>query len=126
MTFGFQEIKIEDAPMGKIISLVIVGKLESYDYEKFVPQLEELIEQEGKIRLLVELRQFGGFSAGAMWEDFKLGVKHSNHIERLAVVGNKAWERAMTAFAKPFTTAKVRYFDESKLPDAKNWIKEEK
>lgn len=124
MAFGFQEIKIEETPVGKVLSLVIAGDVVKEDYDKFVPQLEELIEREGKMRLFVELREFRGFSAAAMWEDFKLGVKHSNHIERLAVVGKKAWERVMTAFAKPFTSAKVRYFDESDIEKAKKWIKE--
>ncbi len=125
MTFGFQEIKVEDTPVGKILTLVIAGDLRKEDYEKFVPQLEDLIEHEEKIRLLAELKDFRGFSAAAMWEDFKLGVKHSNRIERLAVVGNKAWERAMTLFARPFTTAKVRYFDEKERDKAREWIKQE-
>ncbi len=123
MSLGFQEIKIEDAPAGKIITLVIAGKLEKVDYEKFIPELEKFIEQENKIRLVVELRDFQGFSAGAMWEDTKFGLKHFNDFEKLAVIGNKAWEKAMTAFAKPFTMAKVRYFDESERDEAMEWIK---
>jgi hypothetical protein len=124
MTFGFEEIKIEDATAGKIISIVVVGKLGKEDYERFVPQLEEYITNEDNIRLLVELRKFTGFSAAAMWEDFKLGVKHSNKIKRLAVIGEKTWQKAMTLFAKPFTTAQVRYFNENELEEANKWIKE--
>jgi hypothetical protein len=126
MAFGFHEVKIEEAPVGKIISLVIVGRVVKENYDKFVPQLEEYMEHEDNIRLIVELRDFTGFSAAAMWEDFKLGIKHYNNIKRLAVVGNKTWEKAMTLFAMPFTTAQVRYFDESELQKAKKWIKEDK
>ena len=111
--------------MASIVTLVIEGKLEKADYEAFTPQLEQYLAREDKIRLMVELRDFKGFSPGAMWEDAKFGAKHFNDIDRLAVVGDKAWERAMTAFAKPFTTAKVRYFDESQRQEARRWITEE-
>ena len=48
----------------------------------------------------------------------------SSHIERLALVGEKRWEAGMAVFCKPFTTAEVRYFDESKAEEAAEWIHE--
>jgi hypothetical protein len=125
MTLGFKEIRIEEEPVASIVTLVIEGKLEKKDYEAFTPQLEQYLERMDKVRLLVELRDFKGFSTGAMWEDAKFGAKHFNDIDRLAVVGDKAWEKAMAAFAKPFTSAKVRYFDESQISEARQWITEE-
>ena len=59
-----------------------------------------------------------------MWEDIKFDVKHFKDIERLAMVGDKKWEAGMAAFCKPFTTAKVRYFDESEIDAARTWIEE--
>ncbi len=51
-------------------------------------------------------------------------MHHYSHIERLALVGDKKWEAGMAMFCKPFTTAKVRYFDETKLDEASKWIYE--
>jgi hypothetical protein len=43
-----------------------------------------------------------------LWEDIKFSVKHFADIERLAMVGDKKWQRGMAAFCKPFTKATIR------------------
>jgi hypothetical protein len=61
----------------------------------------------------------------ALWEDIKFDVKHFADIERLALVGESKWEAGMAVFCKPFTTAKIKYFDESKAAEAQEWIRAE-
>ncbi|MDA3787170.1 MAG: STAS/SEC14 domain-containing protein [Desulfobacula sp.] len=80
------------------------------------------MESRDKIRMLIELRDFKGWSVGAMWEDTKFGLSHFNDIDRLAIVGDKQWEKTMAAFIKPFTTAIVKYFDLGELDAANTWI----
>lgn len=41
------------------------------------------------------------------------------------LVGERAWQHAMAAFCKPFTTATARYFDLGEAGQAKAWIDEE-
>ncbi len=60
--------------------------------------------------------------AGAAWEDLKFDLKHFNHIERLAIVGETKWEKGMSVFCRPFTTAKIRYFDHTDIDKAREWI----
>jgi hypothetical protein len=55
----------------------------------------------------------------------KFDFKHWKDIERLAIVGESKWEAGMAVFCKPFTTAKIQYFDHSKLAEAKSWIESE-
>ena len=64
------------------------------------------------------MHDFHGWTLGAVWEDVKFDLRHFSHIERLALVGDTKWEAGMAMFCKPFTTAKVRYFDESKAEEA--------
>lgn len=123
MTLGFHEIKLKEEPVGKIVTLVFKNKVDRGDYELFVPQLEKIMESEGKIRMLIELRDFKGWTAGAFWEDAKFGALHFNDIERLAIVGQKNWEKAMAAFIKPFTLAKVNFFDSQDMDEAQEWIR---
>ena len=124
MSHGFHEIRLSKEPKGKIVTLVFKGKMEQEDYKRFVPQLEKIMESEDKIRMLVELRDFNGWTAGALWEDTKFGVFHFNDIERLAIVGDKNWEKTMATFIKPFTAATVRYFDATDMAKAEKWIRE--
>ena len=124
MTIGFDEIKLEEEDVGKIVTLTFKGKLDKEDYELFVPQLEGLMRQGEKIRLVVELKDFKGWTAGALWEDIKFDVKHFNDIERLAIVGDSKWEKSLALFTKPFTTASVHYFEEAEMEEAKKWVRE--
>jgi hypothetical protein len=41
------------------------------------------------------------------------------------VVGEKKWEQGMATFCKPFTKAKIRYFDIAQIEDARQWIASE-
>lgn len=120
MGLKFKSIDLEER--NNILAVHVTGKLEKVDYEQFVPTVEDAIKQYGKIRILFDMHDFHGWSAGALWEDVKFDLKHFADIERLALVGDKAWEKGMAAFCKPFTTAKVKYFDRSEFEAARDWI----
>ena len=102
----------------------VSGKLTTEDYALIVGELERLIENTRRIRLLIELHDFNGWTAGAMWEDIKFDFRHFSDIERIAVVGENRWEKGMTLFFKPFTAAVVRYFDSASLDEAGKWLRE--
>ena len=98
------------------------GKLTHADYKHFVPEFERLLKQHGKLRVLCEMVDFHGWEAGALWDDIKFDMKHFSDIDRLAIVGEKQWEKGMAAFCKPFTTARIRYFDRAAISDARAWL----
>ena len=117
-------IKFQDENEGKLLSIQISGKLTKADYVYFTPEFERLVELNGKLRVLFDMTGFHGWEAGALWEDIKFDVKHFADIERLAIVGDKKWERGMASFCKPFTKAKIRYFDHAEALGAGNWLNE--
>ncbi|MEZ6097721.1 MAG: STAS/SEC14 domain-containing protein [Pirellulaceae bacterium] len=118
-------VELEERNEGKTLLVRVTGRLEKQDYEQFTPEVERLIKQHGKIRVLLETHDFHGWDAGALWDDIKFDVKHFNDIERLAIVGEKKWEKGMATFCKPFTTAKVRYFEQDQAAEAQAWIEGE-
>jgi hypothetical protein len=65
---------------------------------------------------------FHGWKGRALWDDIKFDLRHFADIERLAMVGEKKWEKKMSAFYKPFTTARIRYFDSASIADAQAWL----
>ncbi|PWU08881.1 MAG: STAS/SEC14 domain-containing protein [Verrucomicrobia bacterium] len=107
---------------GKVVVIQLTGKLAKEDYEQFVPIVERLVKEHGKIRMLVQMHDFHGWTAGALWEDIRFDVKHFKDIERLALVGESKWQHGMAVFCKPFTTAKVRYFDTTEAEQARVWV----
>jgi hypothetical protein len=115
---------VDEEVHGRVMEVDLHGKLSREDYEKFVPESERLIQQFGKIRILVTMHDFHGWDGGALWEDLKWNAKHFNQIERLAIVGEKTWHSMMTSFCRPFTTAQVRYFTLEQADEARAWVNE--
>lgn len=109
---------------GKIIEVEVSGTLSKEAYESFVPVTEAAIKKYGKIRVLFKMHDFHGWDMGALWEDMKFDLKHFSDIERLAIVGESKWEQGMSVFCRPFTTSKIKYFDQKDIEAARKWIEE--
>lgn len=114
--------ELKELDNGRLLEVHLTGKLLKKYYETFLPAVERLVKQHGKIRMLVEMHDFHGWTAGALWEDISFHATHFNNIERLAIIGETNWEKGMAAFCKPFTAAEVRYFDHTKAAEARDWL----
>jgi hypothetical protein len=115
-------IELKELDSGKVLEIHLTGKLVTEDYENFVPAVERLVQQHGKINMLVDMHVLHGWTAGALWEDTKFALHHFHDIGRLALVGEAKWEKGMATFCKPITTAEVRYFDRAKIDEARTWV----
>jgi len=109
---------------GKILGFKMSGKLHDEDYRTFVPLIDAAVAKEGKVRLLAQFHDFHGWDLHALWDDVKFATTHCTKIERIAMVGDKTWEKWMAAVCKPFTMAKIRYFDASQIDAAREWLNE--
>jgi len=115
-------IQLNEKNTTNVLAVRVSGKLAREDYDGLVPEFERLLKEHGKLRILLEMEDFHGWKAGALWEDLKFDFKHFTHIEKVAMVGDKKWEKGMSIFCKPFTTAKIRYFDRADMDAARAWI----
>src|SRR5438477_3864179 len=116
-------IKLNEDNGGKVLEVQVSGKLTHEDYQHIVPEFDRLIKAHGKLKILFEMLDFHGWEASALWDDLKVDVKHGGDIERLAMVGDKKWEKGMSVFCKPFTSAKIRYFDVADVEKAREWLR---
>jgi hypothetical protein len=117
-------LQLSEENGGKVVVVHVSGKLVKADYEHFVPEIERLIRQHRKLRMLFDMTDFHGWEASAAWEDFKFGIEHFADIERLAMVGETKWQHGMATFCKPFTKAKIRYFGRADAVMARKWLEE--
>ena len=111
-----------DSP--KILGFKMTGKLHDADYKAFVPLVDAAIATGGKVRLLAQFHDFQGWDMHALWDDIKISTTHCTKIERVALVGEKTWEKWMACVCKPFTMAKIQYFDAANVNEAWSWLKE--
>jgi len=106
-----------------IYAVRVSGKLTHEDYQEFLPRLEGLINPGEKISLLIELDDFHGADIAALKDDLLFGLKHSDEFEKVAIVGDKKWQKWMTLLSTPFIQGKVKYFNRVALQDAWDWLR---
>lgn len=106
----------------KVLEVEVSGKLKHEDYQRLVPEFERLVQKHGRIRVLFMMTDFHGWDGSALWDDIKFDARHYKDIDRLAMVGDKKWEKGMSLFCRPFTTAKIRYFAQDAIAEARAWI----
>ncbi|MDF1873747.1 STAS/SEC14 domain-containing protein [Vannielia sp.] len=100
------------------------GKIDRACYEEqLIPAIKEIVHKEGKVKLLYILgADFEGFSAGAAWDDTKLGLLHLHDFARIALVTDKKWVRKGAKLFAPLMAAPLDTFTLAELEAAKEWI----
>jgi hypothetical protein len=112
------------SPSPRILAFKMSGKLHDEDYKTFVPAIDEAAK-DGKVRMLAQFRDFHGWDAKALWDDIKFATTHCTKFDRIALVGDKTWEKWMAMVCKPFTMAKVQYFDAADIDKAWAWLQKD-
>lgn len=112
---------------GDIIVLQANGTLTSSDYtETFLPLFDHVKNTHPEVRLLITFApDFEGFEAGAIWEDAKFGLQHTNDFYRVAIVSNEKWMEWMTKVADLLTQGEMRHYRMTQLLEALRWINDE-
>lgn len=110
----------------RVLAFRLSGTLTDDDYRVFVPAVEEELDKAaGPAKMLVILEDFHGWTPKAIWDDIVLTTHHFHDLQRIAVVGESRWERWMTIVCRPFTGAKIRYFDADEEQGAWEWVRED-
>jgi len=111
------------SPSDRVLGFKLSGKLHDADYKTFVPAIDAAATS-GKVRLLAQFHDFHGWDLAALWDDIKFSTTHCTKFDRIALVGETKWQSWMAKVCKPFTMAKVRYFDASDIDKAWDWLQE--
>lgn len=106
-----------------VIYTIAEGKLTDEDYNRIIPLLQEKLKTYKKIRWYFEMRDFKGWSFSAMWRDIKFDFSNEEHLEKIAMVGDKKWEKELTVLMNVFTDADIKFFEIADRQQAQNWIK---
>jgi hypothetical protein len=108
---------------GNLVRVEASGKLTQEDYDQLIPSWKKTIAQFGSMRLLLILQDFEGWEPGAAWDDFRFGTSHSDKVERIAVVGEKKWQKWLMKLGAFFLREDLKYFESSDLAEAERWIR---
>jgi hypothetical protein len=114
-------IKMLDGMPEGVIGFEAGGKLEAEDYRDVVLPALERAAAAGDVRFLIVMRDFGGMSGGAVWQDLKMGVEHLRKWKRIALVTDIDWVTHMTALFGWMTPGETKTFPLDQQDEAVKW-----
>ena len=106
------------------LHLKAVGKLTHADYEIITPVIDSALEgvQHARIKALFDATEMEGWELRAAWDDFRLGLKHGKEFEKIAIYGNKDWQKFGAKIATWFISGEVKFFDNE--DGALEWLRD--
>lgn len=107
-----------------VVGLDAEGVVEARDYDEvIIPLIESKLKMHGRIKLLYRVgRGFERYTAGAIWSDARVGIKHLTAFSKVALVSDVPWIRHSVRLFAPMIPAEVHVFSDDELPAAKAWI----
>jgi hypothetical protein len=112
---------LDELPPG-VIGFEAVGEVEADDYERVLDPAVDAAANDGRIRLVYVLGdRFTGYSAGAAWQDTRLGLTHLKAWDRLALVSDLDWVEHLVGLFGWMVPGDVKLFGLNELPRAIDW-----
>jgi hypothetical protein len=112
---------LNDLPNG-VIGFEAVGEIHSKDYEEVLRPAVDAAASAGEIRLVYVLgSRFDGYSAGAGWQDARLGAAHHQAWKRVALVSDVDWISHLASVFGWMIPGDFELFGLSELPQAIAW-----
>ncbi|RYY34073.1 MAG: STAS/SEC14 domain-containing protein [Sphingobacteriaceae bacterium] len=114
---------IGDMP-SHVLGIHAIGEVVKEDIEKvLIPRLDEFVQKQGELNYLLILEtDVKNFTAGALLEDIKAGLKHYGKWKKIAVVTDQKSIAWFTNIFRFFIPGKSKGFPLNKLDDAVIWI----
>jgi hypothetical protein len=105
------------------LQILVPVKLKADDFRHVAPQVDAIIGQCGKIRLLIDASQFNGWENIAAFENHAGFVKdHQKWVERIAVIVAHDWQHWLIGMVRIFVHPEVKAYDKEHEREALQWI----
>lgn len=99
------------------------GTLTHDDYKTITPMIDAALAavKQPSVKMLFDCTELEGWELRAAWDDFKLGLKHGSEFKKIAIYGNKPWEKTAAKVGNWFVSGEVKFFDSH--DDAVVWLR---
>ncbi len=106
-----------------LIHIQLMGKLDPENYESRLEDINELLKGADGCKLLLDLREFEGWEGlSALSAHLHFALGHAPNFEKIAIVGNHAWQRMAERVGKRILRKEVKFFEQDHFDDARNWL----
>jgi hypothetical protein len=105
------------------VELRVSGQVGAEDYEAIRSPMEGLFDRHERIRALIRIEDFKGWTLKGFLEELRFDARHRRDFEKIAVVGEKKTQELVTRAAKGLFSGETRFFERSTENDtARAWI----
>jgi len=95
---------------GGVLGFPAVEDVTKADYGVLVPAVQAAVDEHRSIRLLLDLAAFHWEKVDAWGADLAFGREYRDRIEKLAIVGDRSWQRYLAKLAEGFYAREARFF----------------
>jgi hypothetical protein len=116
-------VVLSDFP-DNVLAVSASGKVTAMDYHEVIePAVLAKLKAHKHLNFYYRLgSDFSSFSAGAIWEDTKIGIAHWSGWDRIAVVTDVIWIADAVRLFSPLFHHPVRVFGNAEEHTARAWI----
>ena len=107
-----------------VIGFKLIGNITKADYDVMVPEVEALVQQGENARILLDMTEFNWEKVNAWGEDMKFGREFRKNLEKMAIVGDKKWEKWLTKMVSPFYAREAQYYHSDDIESAWVWLRD--
>jgi hypothetical protein len=108
------------------LKVVMPAKLSAADVAQLADRLDGFIAQRSHIRLMFDLRNFGGWenleAMGAHLDQLKSLPERAKHVDRIAVIVGHPWQQQFLQMLRTVVPTQVQAFESSEEAEATQWL----
>ncbi|MBK5098872.1 MAG: STAS/SEC14 domain-containing protein [Gemmatimonadetes bacterium] len=105
---------------GNVLGFSVSGYVTRADYETLTPAVAEAVKEFGSICLLLDLTGFHWEKMNAWGADLHFGKEFHDKIDKMAIVGDRKWEKHLATLCTPFYAREAKFFETD--DDAWTWL----
>ncbi len=102
------------------IRAAVMGEFSLADYREFEESILYSVKFQGKVNLLLDLRDMLKFTVDVAWEEINFSRAHASDFGRVAIVATSQWMIWSAWVTRMFVEAEIQVFDD--LSAAEVWI----
>jgi hypothetical protein len=105
-----------------VLGFEAIGEIHPSDYrDVLMPAVQAVWDRGEEVRIVLVFERWDGLSAGAAWEDLKLGMEHITKWKRIALVTDLDWMITVTSLFGWMTPGELKRFPVAERDQAVAW-----
>lgn len=115
--------QMKDLP-ANVVGFRATGKVTKEEFDTIlIPAVDKVADATGKINYLFVLdTDVSNMSAGAWYDDMKVGLKHLMQWRKIAIASDQSGVNSFTDIAKHVMPGEVRAYTISQINEAAQWL----